>query len=165
MEERYKSCPYCWEQIRKEAKKCRYCHEFLDEYKDFEVKLDWWKWNSSNQTNLKGMKDSEKEKLVHEKIFRNSIDYSYIKCCECGFEWLWWRKRIAKASDLLVRWAAATLIKETLSEDLVVCPICESSNVIETKYEKASWKDKFFAYWLPFLVFILIIIIICWIAN
>lgn len=34
MEKKTKSCPFCWEEILEEAKKCRFCGEFLEEKKE-----------------------------------------------------------------------------------------------------------------------------------
>lgn len=41
----YKKCPYCWENIRNDAVKCRYCHEFLDKnenIKSSDLESEFW---------------------------------------------------------------------------------------------------------------------------
>ena len=81
MKKWYKLCPFCWEEIREIAKKCRFCGEFLEEEKEVQYehrcecwaiveewdercqrcgsKLDWWNakvsnWNQNNKSKPSG---------------------------------------------------------------------------------------------------------------
>ena len=42
MEEWFKKCPYCGEEIRELAKKCRFCGEFLEEKNESEIETENW---------------------------------------------------------------------------------------------------------------------------
>ena len=91
MKKWYKACPFCWEEIREIAKKCRFCGEFLEEEKEVQYehrcecwaiveewdercqrcgsKLYWWNAKVSNWSSEKKMNVWEIIAIIISSIF------------------------------------------------------------------------------------------------
>ena len=141
MKEWYKICPYCGEEIKKDATKCRYCHEFLEDEK-LQKNSNMGRTNTKLDEKHRGKIQNSKK---HKKIYRHSLDKSIIECNVCWYEWEWWRKTQWWLIDLLnyfFLWTLLLVILDTFKKELVICPECWTSNVIEVECEKVWFFTK-----------------------
>lgn len=146
MKKWYKLCPYCGEEIGEVAKKCHYCWTILnltgensnDAEDSTEIQINK---ASSKKFNEKWFDKNwvKSNKIQPVKIYRKPLDKSYIECLDCWFKWEWGRKRETKASDFMwifwLLWTFLMLFGEIWRKEMVICPKCKSSNIVETKLE------------------------------
>jgi len=115
MKKWYKACPYCWEEIKEIAKKCKHCGELLD--KDLRI---------------------ERENKSNKPVFYSRIDSNWYtprrRCPKCWFEWeLKFKSKGSKFLEFLLflffffPWAIYYAWRE--EHGYCICPKC--------------WNDKF----------------------
>ena len=94
MKKWYTLCPYCGEEIREIAKKCRYCHEFLEENE----KMDEWKkkYKCSGCWQFVEQWDKECSKCWSNLNWGDIKRKKKYKCNSCGELVKFWDKECPK---------------------------------------------------------------------
>ena len=107
MTEWYKICPYCGEEIKEIAKKCRYCHEFLDE--DIKsTKKEEKKYKCNGCWQLVNIWEKKCPwcwaKLSRWDKIQKEIGKKKFKCARCWEIVKFWDKKCPECWNNLVWW-------------------------------------------------------------
>ena len=103
MKKWFKECPFCANEIREEAIKCQYCHEFLNEKKENKDEVNWAAsfWWFSVEDQIKNAMEQKDNETTFQTLLK-WFDYVWwiilIRCIIIVFKWYsiapWWRRFI-----------------------------------------------------------------------
>lgn len=166
MKKWYKQCTYCGEEIRVIAKKCRFCWESLENEEEKGTKREYLEEITNKNRSRKN--ENENNSRKYKKIFRHYLDKSIIECNVCWYKGEWWRKTQWYLVDFLnyfFLWTLLHVILDTFKKELVICPDCWTSNVIEIECEKVWFFTKLWGLLLGVGIFVWIICLIWYLCS